>query len=83
MYNEEYRGIPEEFTPLSIKQYIVMHIVCMIPIVGLIYILKLAIMEENRNKKNFALSYLVVIAIALIAFLIFKEPLLSLIKSSY
>ena len=83
MYNEEYRGIPEEFTPLSIKQYIIMHIVCMIPIVGLIYILKLAIMEENRNKKNFALSYLAVIAITLIAFLIFKEPLLSLIKSAY
>ncbi len=81
MYNEEYRGIPEEYTPLSVKQYAIMHIICMIPIVGLIYILKLAIMEENKNKKNFALSYLVVIGIMFLLLLIFHKPLLSIIKS--
>ncbi len=85
VYNNFYQApqIPDEYKPISMWGYLGYELLFCIPIVGFILIIVMAFAPANKNVKNFARSYLLVIALAFIVTLIMGFAGVSLFRSFF
>lgn len=63
-------NVPPEFRPLGAWAYVGLTILFSIPIIGLIFLIVFSFSDANINRRNFARSYLIMILVALILFLV-------------
>ena len=85
VYNNFYQApqIPDEYKPISMWGYLGYELLFCIPIVGFILIIVMAFAPANKNVKNFARSYLLVIAIAIVISIIMGFAGVSLFRSFF
>lgn len=80
-YAPQYTVAPEH-KPLSIGDYIIMMILVAIPIVGFIMLLVWAISSNtNKNKKNYAIATLIMMAIGVVVVILFGTVIAGLFSS--
>ena len=75
--------IPDEYKPISMWGYLGYTLLFCIPVIGFIMIIVLSFAPSNKNVKNFARSYLILIIISVIIAIILGFAGVSLLGSMF